>query len=377
MKYFNRILISILIILGMDFLAGLVLIPENYHSFRTSHYYYHHGLLPGKSELGAWGSIIYPVYTNSLGFIDSTTYKVDLAADNKRLLILGDSHSEGVGVPYLKTFSGRLARSLKNKGIDVLNASCISYSPKIEYLKFKYLLEKEKFIPDYIFLLIDISDLQNELVYENFNPEDDFPRFRGFKVKLRSYLKSNSAIYYMVSSIIETKKQEEFRETARFFDKERTADNPVNNNTIELYSEFFSHFDDNTLLSNPRFHGVGEWYYDEQFRKLADKGINSGQVYILKLKELCDQYNIHLVISVHPWHTQLFKGETEDYYVQRWSEFAENCGIGFLNLFPVFINGQNPVVVRDLYYIPGDNHWNEFGHEKVAGVLEEYFVNHF
>jgi len=85
-------------------------------------------------------------------------------------------------------------------------------------------------------------------------------------------------------------------------------------------------------------------------------------------------HNIHLTISVHPWHPQIFMGNPEDYYVNRWAEFAHENDISFVNLFPLFINGENPVVVRDKYYIEGDNHWNEYGHKKVAKYLSGYFL---
>lgn len=371
MKVIQRIFISILIILAMDFIAGFLIIPESYHSFRTSHYYYHHGLIPNRSSLGAWGSLVYPVHTNSLGFIDSTVYKVPLQSDKQRLLILGDSHSEGVGVHYLKTFSGRLARSLGKQDVEVFNASCISYSQKIEYLKLKYIIEEQGFIPDYIFLLIDISDLQNELVYADFNPAQGRMAIRGFFQKAGIFMNSHSSIYFLTNSMIKNSRQESFVERAEFFDEKREESG--NNNTMALYSEFFSHFDDNTLLSDPQFHGVGEWYYDEEFRELANTGISLGQDYILKIRDLCQMHNIDLTISVHPWHPQIFRGDADDYYVKKWRSFAETNGISFVNLFPLFVNEQNPVIVRDMYYIRGDNHWNEFGHKKVADTLHTYF----
>jgi hypothetical protein len=80
-----------------------------------------------------------------------------------------------------------------------------------------------------------------------------------------------------------------------------------------------------------------------------------------------------LILSVHPWHSQIRKGETEDYYTNSWKEFADEEGLSFLNLFPLFIGNENPAMVVSRYYIKGDNHWNEFGHRKVGDYLLEYF----
>jgi hypothetical protein len=110
-RTFITIVISLLIFAGLDLVTGLFLIPDSFNSFRTRHYYYHHGMLPGRESMAAWGALIYPVCTNSLGLIDSAAYSISKQTGNHRILILGDSHSEGVGVPYLKTFAGRLARS--------------------------------------------------------------------------------------------------------------------------------------------------------------------------------------------------------------------------------------------------------------------------
>lgn len=365
----KRILISIAIFIILDLLAGVVLVKDNFQSFRTQHHYFHHGLIPNSSSMAAWGSLVYPFYTNSLGFVDSMVYDVPLKSDNERIVILGDSHSEGVGVPYLRTFAGRLATMLSREGVEVLNASCISYSQKIEYLKAKFIIEEQKLDFDRLFVLVDISDMQNELVYEHFSPaENSFGKSAGIKVK--TFLRRHSAIYSILFRTVQQKRSNKFFQTASLFEGSASENK---SNSLELYSTFFSDFDDNTLLSNPQFHGVSEWYYDEYFRDLADKGISMAQEYVRKLKVLCNNNNIQLSLSVHPWQTQIIKGEQEDYYTEKWREFCAGEGIEFFNLFPLFINGENPVIVNKKYYIVDDNHWNEFGHQKVAEFLYTQF----
>jgi len=43
-----------------------------------------------------------------------------------------------------------------------------------------------------------------------------------------------------------------------------------------------------------------------------------------------------------------------------------------LNLFPLFINYENPEVIVEKYYIHNDNHWNENGHQMVGRALSPY-----
>lgn len=367
-----QLLYSILIIIILDFLSGFIIISDNFTSFRHPHYYYHHGLQPDQDTWAAWGSLLYPFKTNSLGMVDSAVYDVKLSAGKKRVLILGDSHSEGVGVPYNKTFSGILAKRLKDD-LELLNASCISYSPKIEYLKARFLFEKGLKV-NHIIVFIDISDMQNELVYEHFEPKCN-SLIQEFWHRSKIFLKKYSSIFHLVSSINNRRQTIDFLKKANLFNQQGSSVTPAN--VIDLYASFFNGFDDKVLLSNPQFHGVGEWYYKNSFRKLADHGISLGQEYILKLKELCDSQNVDLSISVNPWQYQILKGDSHDYYVEKWESFATANQIGFINLFPLFIDGQNPVVNIRKFLIKGDNHWNEFGHAHVADYLEQYMKNEF
>ncbi|MFO7934455.1 MAG: hypothetical protein R6U78_10275 [Bacteroidales bacterium] len=372
-KTIVRILISIAIFIGLDLLAGIFLIPGDFASFRTRHYYYHHGLLPNQDAQAAWGSLIYPVHTNSMGMVDSSAYRLKKRTENHRIMVLGDSHSEGVGVPYPKTFSGRLARNLKPHGIEVINASAVSYSQKIEFLKAEYLIGKKGLEVDEILVLIDISDIQNELVYEHYRPrEKSAPGDLLYRTGNR--LRKISSIYYLTDAIRKEKQQDRFfGNIESFYQDARDAPNA---NIWELYSGFFSHFDDQILLSDPRFHGMGSWMEDSTFRELALRGIAMGQEYMLKLKDLCDRHGIRLTLSVHPWHYQIRKGELTDEYVKRWESFSVSNGISFINLYPLFIDTEeDPETVIKKYFISNDNHWNEFGHRRVAARLESFFLN--
>ncbi len=353
----------------IDLLLGIFLIPRDYSDFRTRDPWYHHGLKKNVTTQAAWGPIIYPFYTNNLGFRDLLVRDIPLKTDNKRILILGDSHSEGVGIDYQYTFAGRLQKMFENKGVDILNASAVSYSPKIHYLKGDLLLNHKNLEVDEVWVIIDISDLQNEIAYRDFEPI--IPGIFSKAVSaVRLFFNNRSFTIHSLAAIKENREYEIFRETLMGF--EQKVSKIPTRNAIELYKEFFRHFNDADLLRDPNFHGVSDWIYDKSLRELADEGLDLGMEYISMLNSICRDKDIKLRLSVHPWQTQIIKGDTTDYYVERWREFCLNENIGFMNLYPLFINHENPVWVAKTCYIEGDNHWNELGHARVARYLSEF-----
>ncbi|HEX3495974.1 MAG TPA: SGNH/GDSL hydrolase family protein, partial [Methylocella sp.] len=70
---------------------------------------YHHTLRPKFDGFDKWGTKFFPVLTNSLGFRDASTRDVPLMADRKRIVFIGDSFTEGLGVTYQETFVGKFA----------------------------------------------------------------------------------------------------------------------------------------------------------------------------------------------------------------------------------------------------------------------------
>lgn len=354
------ILILLITFLILDLGLGKVFIPENYQSFRIRDPWYHHGIMPNQAAITNWGQKYYKFYSNSLGFRDDTIRKIKPKNQKRRILFLGDSHTEAVGIPYEKSFTGILSNKLEKQGVEVLNAAAVSYSPKIHYLKTQHLIEKEKLKVNEIFVLIDMSDLNNEIAYERFLPRND----NGFKTFLRRNFKTLSSrsltthlIYRAAKSI-----------RNRFFMKNMAESDNAN---LELYASFFSEFENAELLNDPNFHHVSRWLEDEKFRKLANYSLKEGQENIAKLKILCDNNDIKLNLSVHPWPEQVLKRDSTNLYTQSWARFCQKQNINFINLYPEFINHENPVLTAEHNYIPEDNHWNENGHRRVAEVLFE------
>jgi len=359
----------LLITIIIDITFGLIFIPHDSNSFRIYHPYYHHDLKANVNTMTTWDNVNeYTFITNSLGFRDSINRSVDTTTNKYRFLIIGDSHTEGVGVEYQQTFSGYFAKSLKRGKYDVLNAGVVSYSPKLYYLKVKYLSDQLGLKFNHLIVFIDISDIQNELAYEDFTPSEQTP----LDVKLyqlKKWANRTSLIYYSLNVYKDHHRQKKFYELMG-----KQNRNPK----TDIYSNFFSDFKDSDLLRDQAFHNIGLWYLDKNlFEKWGKKGLDLESFYMQKLVNLCKKREIHLSISVHPWPIQIKYGDENNLQVNYWKEFCNKNGIGFINHYQVFLDLNKTEDVISKYYLPGDVHWNEQGHwiaaDNLIKHLEDYY----
>ncbi len=356
------LVLALIIICGIDLLAGAFLIPDNDQDFRVPHPYYHHGLLPNRSQTTHWGGIPYQIHTNALGFRDAAVRHIPLQSDKYRILFMGDSHTEGVGIDFSESFTGLLTDKIDTTQIEILNAAAVSYSPKLYYYKTQYLLEEVGLDIDEIYVFMDISDIQNEYAYEAFEPHQT--SFQDFLSDIERAIRKHSFVYYALRNIYLQHQQQAFYKA---ISKEQLA----HNNTIDIYRTFFSHFNNEVLLNNPQFHTtVSEWFSDESlYQRWGKKGVGLMTENMQKLVTLCKQHKVALTITVHPWRNNVMRGEEEDRHVTYWRAFANENDIGFINLYPLFINEISPRKIIENYFIPYDNHWTTTGHQLVADKL--------
>ena len=368
-RIFLSVLFFLLVFILLDMILAGMLIRPTGRTFRTSHPYYHHGLIPGQRAIARWNNIDYTVYTNSMGFRDSSVRNIPLNTGKRRILFMGDSHTEGVGLQFEDTFTGQVISRLDPEKIEILNGAAVSYSQRIYYLKTKYLIEERGLAFDELYVFIDISDIQNEIVYRDFHP-----RQPGLLGRLRhsagNTLVNRSFTVNTLTNLRRAAVTRKFIEKTEMFDEFRSAD--IDIDALDLYASFFSEFDDKTLLSNPMFHGVAEWMYDPDFIELARHGLALGRENMQKLYDLCVEHNIKMTICVHPWQEQIRIGETHDIYVNYWKSFAEVNGTGFINLYPVFIDPPVSGIFGMEFFLPNDNHWNRNSHWLAAQEIVKH-----
>lgn len=352
----KTLMFSVLVFWGLiDWIVGAILIPQDYNVFRTPHPFYHHDLIPNQAATAKWGDIEYPMFTNLLGFRDRVVRAISRKTSKKRILFIGDSFTEALGVSYEDSFVGVLDKKLKDSEVEVLNAAVVSYSPKLYYLKIQYLLEKQGLHFDHVFVFIDISDVQNELSYEQFEPLP-FPIIAKFQFDLKRYLKSTSFFYYALT---------------KFFQKDK--DSYLTELRADGLFPCFADMDDE-LLDNKDFRQSEVlWTLDSTiYEQFGKKGLALARDNMQKLVELCEKRDISVTIAVYPWQAQILYRDLDSIQVKFWQKFCEDNNITFINLFPEFINEVEPEVVYNTYFIPGDVHWNAAGHLLVANKVLEY-----
>ena len=313
-------------------------------TFREASPFFHHGLSKNQTvDDVPWGPLRYAIRTNSLGFRDSRVRDVPLRTNGYRILLMGDSFTEGVGLDYEDTFAGILAADLADKGVEVLNAGAVSYSPIIYWRKTKYLIETVGLEFDEMVVFLDISDARDEV--ESY------------------YLDDAGSVQ------------------SRLFEKRATRKKILDRihrdkivNSLGRYLALLLDFS-----TGPAWE-TGRWTLDPKLlEEYGRPGLSRMTDYMDRLHELLKSRGIKLTVAVYPWPVQIREGDRESIQARHWSDWCRGHQVEFIDYFPVFItpDGQSSQAMIDRYFIPGDSHWNRAGHALIARVLEERFETGF
>jgi hypothetical protein len=317
-------------------------------TFRTRSEIYHHGLVPlAHEEHAAWGPRRTDYWIDSLGLRDTSSRTVALESPRRRLVFMGDSFTEGLGVEYEDTFVGRVARALEKDGVEVLNAGCMSYSPVTYFRKTKWLLDEGLRFDD-LAVFIDIGDLLDEVDYR---------------------LDENGSV---VAN--EARRIREERENLRYqlpaFMRNLAVRQWLKRNTLGL----FFLYDQVEQRIRKDEHRQALWTYDPRyFEEYGREGLAHAREHMDMLAALARARGISLTVAVYPWPEQVRHGDPESMPVVVWREWAERSGAGFVNCFPPFLDERHrDEILRD-WFIPGDFHWTEAGHAVIADAFLAYW----
>lgn len=361
-KNIVNIIVLLISIAVADIVIGCFLVPiiilkitgidiDQHQKIHTSHPYYNHGFNPNQTAKRKFGDITYLIHTNSLGMIDAYPRIIDPSKKNN-IVFIGDSYTEGVGVPFDKTFFGILQQQIGTTHTNMLNAGVASFSPKLYFLRVKYLIEIQKVIPSVIYCLPDFSDYGDELVYEDFKPNQSF-----LPIKIVRFLSDKSVIYNFYhwllrkSFLYRLGVQED--NTASFIYSVKT-----NNDFIKRYPDFLEireHWVENDNMGKPTF---------KKARQLAEANMDS-------LQNLCWKYQIELNVIGYPRKNYgTLDSVRVDEVESLWKDYCSSRNINYISLFKMIL----PLSAEDVYLQDG-SHWNEKGHEIVAKILLPHCSN--
>jgi len=324
------------------------------HLARTASAIYHHGLVANADTYEMYGEIRYRLITNSLGFKDGSTRTVPLKADARRILLIGDSFTEGLGAPYEDTFTAMLNREAVKRGqkIEFLNAAAVSYSPVIYYRKIKLLLESGLSF-DEVIVFSDLSDVFEEAT--SYFCVDEHPEYRAHcnpdkdvyvgEVRKANFWSRNFAVTDSLRVLIKTKIQT--------LGGHRGIGAAVVNRSAWVVPDY----------------DIGDQY--------APLGIEGGVARSLKnmqaLADLLAARNIPLTVVVYPWPMQLDKDQRTSRQVDIWRDFCARACKAFVNLYAPFFAVKD--AHSDWYprlFILGDSHFNRAGNVLIAEEMAKH-----
>jgi hypothetical protein len=307
---------------------------------------YDHGFAANFDGYDVWGEARYRLITNSLGFKDGAARDVPLQSASRRILIIGDSFAEAIGMAYENSFAGLLqaAGQARPDKVEFLNAGVASYSPSIYYKKIKYLLDRGlKF--DEVVLLSDSSDVEDEAT--SYFCIDDDPKYHAYctvppgtipppAINKRDFFIDHFVVTNRVRVTLKRWIQSQLGNRRRSID------------------------DDHNRIGWTTPHPDPARY--------KPLGVDGGMA--RSLENMARSRGIPLTIVVYPWAQQIAQNDRDSRQVHLWQDFCPMHCKAFINLFPVFFAAADRD--RDWYehmYILGDDHFSIAGNHMMFEEL--------
>lgn len=344
------------------------------------------------------------MFTNSLGWKDSQP-RHEIRRDpapRRRIVCLGDSFTEGLGVPQEQTFSAHMERQL-GKSFEVLNGGRVSYSPLLEYMRLKKFLD-EGYEADVAVLLPDLSDVQDELAYA---PEYEFSA-AGEPLRLRSGSYAPAVLWlYNRSALVRWLR----RAQLHWQGQGPVAETAHSNRENVLAPAQVALLQAAGPLSREAYGALPEgarailrhnWSdHRPSVEGWAGEGLRSMEENVVRMQQLAQRHGMRLAVVIYPCPQVLYTREDPAQYellrerFPKWFHEREQIfgtrpsggaavyreamrricqerSIPFLDLFPAF--ERTPQWHR--LFLAGDVHFNAEGHrlvgrEIVAALLRE------
>lgn len=360
------ILYSLAIFIALDFAYSSFINSEA--SPRIAVKEYDHGLLPNFAGYARFGEYRYRFHTNNLAFRDASTRQVPLRSDKRRVLLIGDSFTEGMAVSFEDSYAGLLYQAgQRNKPpIEFLNAAVASYSPVIYYQKIKYLLAHGLAF-DEVVVFSDISDVEDEAT--SYFCIDDHPEYRRHCPNPNPAKPGGSRPDFAPST--------GFTHSGRWW-----QEHFVTSDAVRMFVKYgLQWLSDNRRDKSTAWYPRAGWTISghdvgNDYAPLGvEGGITRSRQNMQELADFLRARDIPLTIVVYPWPLQLALDDRNSRQERIWRDFCANNCKAFVDLFPAFFAEKD---AHDDWYrrlfIYGDLHPSVAGNRLIFEQTAKYLL---
>ena len=285
----------------------------------------HHALKPNCAFVEHWGRYSYDYFTNSLGFRDEKIRDIPLSDARPRILILGNSFTEGESA-WRDSYVGMIAARLPQ--YDFLNGGGASYSPS-NYLNVTRRVLAKGVAIDEVIVFSGVFDVYNEAGF--YRDIDDSGAVAGPEHQRWNISRYAKLRFFIARNLLLTNHVVEASE--RFL---------VRHGFYHLYTDQFG--DDFDMEATAwTYRKVDET--DPHPAGYAPLGVEGGiakeKAKMTLLWQELAKRNIPLTVVVYPYPAQLVHDSPESRQVRLWREWCEGKCKHFISLFPEFLAVKN------------------------------------
>jgi hypothetical protein len=340
---------------------------------------YHHGLVPNFDGYDLWGEEHYRFVTNSLGFRDRQVREVPLVPTTRRILLIGDSFTEGTGLDFEHTFAGLLQAAGMQRAdkVEFLNAGVLSYSPTLYYKKVKYLLERGLRF-DELVVFSDVSDVYDEATH--YFCQDDDPKYQkycdpGERAFIDSACRAADGGGKQPCDVVRVR-----YETPGW--GPWLVQHFFVTNGVRMYVKFkLQQWNGSMKQRRLAPETATGWLFspNELEADYAPLGSAEGIVRSVKnmqaLADLLRQKGIPLTIVVYPWPVELALNDRDSRQVSLWRTFCRTNCKDFIDASPAFFaEARAHADWYERLFIKGDNHYSAGGSRVLFEAVKPHLL---
>ncbi len=318
-------------------------------------------LRPDCSCIRAWGGQRYALMTNSLGFRDQQIREVPLSDTKPRVLMLGDSFTEGMEA-WDDTFVGQIAAHFPQ--YDFLNGGVGAYSPS-NYLNTARIALNKGVNFDEAIVFIDISDAQDEAAFfwdVSASGAVSIPERHYFDRNWYSKLRMTISEHFLLTNFIYEQLEKALVRFGCYH-----LDRGNNGNEFDFAKSAWTY----RQVSD-------ELPFETGYAPLGlEGGIAKEKAKMTLLWQELAQRNIPISVVVYPYPAQIIHDKVDSRQVRIWREWCEGKCKRFVTVFPGFFAAKDecsrlqPGCWYLKYFVFGDIHYNAAGNGLVTEAVSK------